>query len=203
MTDEEMKWSNATGKMVEFVFRIELYTRDSGLGWELRQMSQVGTVALGKGEESTTLWAGMEEEGHWGDVLSAYLLLHGGSDADAIPVEWTQPEVGVSCVREGVRPRWPCSNTRSPSGTQPCPGRVLEKPTVCVVKICLPSMPSMKIRTNHIPKYKTSHDNLCDYFRWLETTEQKRVKNGKQRSRKCWCGLLLYMKVYNLTSYFL
>lgn len=30
MTDEEMKWSNATGKMVEFVFRIELYTRDWG-----------------------------------------------------------------------------------------------------------------------------------------------------------------------------
>lgn len=90
----------------------------SPLGWELRQMSRVGTVALGKGEESTTLWAGMEEEGHWGDVLSAYLLLlllHSGSDADAIPVEWTQPEVGVSCVREGVRPRWPCSNTRSPS----------------------------------------------------------------------------------------
>lgn len=29
MTDEEMKWSNATGKMAEFVFRIELYTPDS------------------------------------------------------------------------------------------------------------------------------------------------------------------------------
>lgn len=113
----------------------------SPLGWELRQMSRVGTVALGKGGESTTLWAGMEEEGHWGDVLSAYLLLllHSGSDADAIPVEWTQPEVGISSVREGVRPRRPCSNTRSPSGTQPWPGRVLEKPTVCVVKICLPS----------------------------------------------------------------
>lgn len=46
MTDEEMKWSNATGKMAEFVFRIELYTQGSvgrsALGWELRRISRFG-----------------------------------------------------------------------------------------------------------------------------------------------------------------
>lgn len=37
-----------------------------------------------------------------GDILRAYLLLERGGDSEALPVERTQAEVGVSCVRKAV-----------------------------------------------------------------------------------------------------
>lgn len=76
-----------------------------------RMCGRVRTAVLGKGEGEHYTGQVMEEEGHWGMILSAYLLLllgHSVSDADAISVEWTQPQVRVSCVREAVWARRPC-----------------------------------------------------------------------------------------------
>lgn len=41
-------------------------------------------------------------------VLSAYLRLQRGGDVETLPVEGTQAEVGVACVRQTVWPWWPC-----------------------------------------------------------------------------------------------